>query len=138
MMLQFCHIAVLVMANVVYLTAAFQQLQSTSIDASRRYSSSLTMTAPRPSLIIGTRGSPLALAQAHETKRLIERHFPKYKAEGAIDIKTIMTTVQSSHIEYLHTLTCMFTYFALLSFRLSFFTDTHSRMLDEHSSVNGF
>jgi len=29
------------------------------------------MTAPNPALKLGTRGSPLALAQAHETRRLL-------------------------------------------------------------------
>lgn len=43
-------------------------------------------------LVIGTRGSPLALAQAYETRRrLIEAH-PALAAEGAIEISVIHTT----------------------------------------------
>lgn len=40
---------------------------------------------------IGTRGSPLALAQAYETKRLLGLHFPELAVEGAVDIQKIMT-----------------------------------------------
>ena len=43
---------------------------------------------------IGTRGSPLALAQAYETKRLLGVHFPELAVEGAVEIKKIMTKVQ--------------------------------------------
>lgn len=42
---------------------------------------------------IGTRGSPLALAQAYETKRLLGVHFPELAVEGAVEIKKIMTKV---------------------------------------------
>mmetsp|Transcript_16560 Transcript_16560/g.28978 ORF Transcript_16560/g.28978 Transcript_16560/m.28978 type:complete len:374 (+) Transcript_16560:141-1262(+) len=43
-------------------------------------------------IVIGTRGSPLALAQAHETrKRLMEAH-PQLKQEGAIEISVINTS----------------------------------------------
>jgi hydroxymethylbilane synthase len=43
-------------------------------------------------IVIGTRGSPLALAQAYETqRRLIEAH-PALSAEGAIQISVIHTT----------------------------------------------
>eukprot|EP01038_Epipyxis_sp_PR26KG_P012020 gene12020-16090_t len=40
---------------------------------------------------IGTRGSPLALAQAYETKRLLGLHFPELAVEGAVEIQKIMT-----------------------------------------------
>ena len=40
---------------------------------------------------IGTRGSPLALAQAYETKRLLELNFPELRKEGAVEIQKIMT-----------------------------------------------
>ncbi len=40
---------------------------------------------------IGTRGSPLALAQAYETKRLLGEKFPELAPEGAVEIKKIMT-----------------------------------------------
>ena len=45
---------------------------------------------------IGTRGSPLALAQAYETKRLLGVHFPELAVEGAVEIKKIMTKVCQS------------------------------------------
>jgi hydroxymethylbilane synthase len=40
---------------------------------------------------IGTRGSPLALAQAYETKRLLGLHFPELAEPGAVEIQKIMT-----------------------------------------------
>jgi hypothetical protein len=43
---------------------------------------------------IGTRGSPLALAQAYETKRLLGLHFPELAVDGAVEIKKIMTKVR--------------------------------------------
>lgn len=68
---------------------AYRESRSTSLMATA------TAGGAKPSLVIGTRGSPLALAQAHETKRLIEQQFPEYAREGAIDIKKIMTTGDS-------------------------------------------
>jgi len=48
--------------------------------------------SPNAVIVIGTRGSPLALAQAHETqRRLIEAH-PQLAADGAIEIRVIHTT----------------------------------------------
>lgn len=38
-------------------------------------------------LTIGTRGSPLALAQAYETRRLLSEKFPELAVEGAIAIQ---------------------------------------------------
>ena len=46
------------------------------------------MTQP---LRIGTRGSPLALAQAHETRDRLSAAFPELAAEGAIEIVVIKT-----------------------------------------------
>ena len=43
-------------------------------------------------IVIGTRGSPLALAQAHETKRRLIESFPNLSEDGAIEIKVIHTT----------------------------------------------
>lgn len=43
-------------------------------------------------LRIGTRGSPLALAQAHETARRLGAAFPELAAEGAVEIVVIKTT----------------------------------------------
>lgn len=48
--------------------------------------------AGRAVIIIGTRGSPLALAQAHETKRRLIDAFPRLSSNGAIEIKIIHTT----------------------------------------------
>lgn len=51
----------------------------------------LRMAIEFPILRIGTRGSPLALAQAYETKRLLSTKFPELSEPGAIEIKKIMT-----------------------------------------------
>lgn len=50
---------------------------------------------------IGTRGSPLALAQAYETKRLLGIHFPELSVEGAVEIKKIMTKVGTYYIAFI-------------------------------------
>lgn len=54
---------------------------------------SVVMAAEAPKLVIGTRGSPLALAQAYETKRLLSDMFPELKDDDCIQIKKIMTKV---------------------------------------------
>ncbi|CAM9124020.1 unnamed protein product [Chrysoparadoxa australica] len=41
---------------------------------------------------IGTRGSPLALAQAYETRKRLGETFPELAAEGAVDIQVIKTS----------------------------------------------
>lgn len=46
----------------------------------------------RAVIVVGTRGSPLALAQAYETKRRLIESFPELSEEGAIEIKIIHTT----------------------------------------------
>lgn len=52
----------------------------------------MIMQTTKPALRIGTRGSPLALAQAHETRdRLIAAH-PDLAAPGAIEIVVIKTS----------------------------------------------
>lgn len=43
-------------------------------------------------VVIGTRGSPLALAQAHETKRLLQQHHASLRPEDAVLIEVIHTT----------------------------------------------
>lgn len=43
-------------------------------------------------IVIGTRGSPLALAQAYETRRRLIDAFPDLGNEGAIEIQVISTT----------------------------------------------
>ena len=50
-------------------------------------------------LRIGTRGSPLALAQAEETKLLLQKNFPELKDK--IIIKKILTQVNYSLFYYL-------------------------------------
>ena len=47
----------------------------------------------RPLLRLGTRSSPLALAQAYETKRLLGAAFHELRPDGAIEIRKIMTKV---------------------------------------------
>lgn len=59
--------------------------------------SEATETPPKVSkekatIVIGTRGSPLALAQAYETQRRLIEQFPELSADGAIDIRIIQTT----------------------------------------------
>ncbi|CUW37768.1 hydroxymethylbilane synthase [Magnetospirillum sp. XM-1] len=50
------------------------------------------MTAKLPILRIGTRGSPLALAQTHETRDRLAAAWPPLGQEGAIEIEVIKTT----------------------------------------------
>lgn len=59
----------------------------------RSLSSSTRLHMAAPLVVIGTRGSPLALAQAYETKRLLGVNFPELREEGAVEIKKIMTKV---------------------------------------------
>lgn len=40
---------------------------------------------------IGTRGSPLALAQAYETRKRLQENFPELQADGAIEICVLKT-----------------------------------------------
>ena len=42
-------------------------------------------------LRIGTRGSPLALAQAYETRKRLQENFPELREEGAIEICVLKT-----------------------------------------------
>ncbi|TAN65810.1 MAG: hydroxymethylbilane synthase [Magnetospirillum sp.] len=50
------------------------------------------MTTKHPILRIGTRGSPLALAQTHETRDRLAAAWPPLAAAGAIEIEVIKTT----------------------------------------------
>lgn len=43
-------------------------------------------------IVIGTRGSPLALAQAYETRRRLIEAFPDLSGEGAVEIHVVHTT----------------------------------------------
>lgn len=47
---------------------------------------------PRIPVKIGTRGSPLALAQAYQTRDRLKEAFPDLQADGAIEICIIKTT----------------------------------------------
>ena len=67
--------------------------QSFQFFSSSKYRSNALEMNTEPLVRIGTRGSPLALAQAYETKRLLGLHFPELAVEGAIEIKKIMTKV---------------------------------------------
>lgn len=59
---------------------------------SRVATSSPVMVADTPLVRIGTRGSPLALAQAYETERLLKEAFPELREEGAISIVAMKST----------------------------------------------
>jgi hydroxymethylbilane synthase len=48
--------------------------------------------ADAPILTIGTRGSPLALAQAHEVQGLLKAADPSLAGDGAVEIQVIKTT----------------------------------------------
>ena len=68
-------------------------------------------------LRIGTRGSPLALAQAYETKSILRKAFPEFQHEDSIEIKRINTQVSivrlSVFLHNPHTLisvTCIFVF----------------------------
>jgi hypothetical protein len=50
------------------------------------------MTRSLPLLRLGTRGSPLALAQAHEVKDRLAAAHPELAAEGSVEIVVIKTT----------------------------------------------
>ena len=61
-------------------------------EALTTYYNSRTMTTKQPILRIGTRGSPLALAQTHETRDRLAAAWPELAAPGAIEIEVIKTT----------------------------------------------
>jgi hydroxymethylbilane synthase len=82
---------------------------------------------------IGTRGSPLALAQAYETKRLLSVHFPELAVEGAVEIKKIMTKVNN------HTEVIMLQHynFIIISLTLCFFRQGDSILNQALSEIGG-
>ena len=54
--------------------------------------SSLIFSLKVPSkIVIGTRGSPLAMAQAEQTKHLLQTKYPELSGENSVIIKKIMT-----------------------------------------------
>jgi len=64
------------------------------ISSRRKYRSSVRVQAEldEPIIRIGTRGSPLALAQAYMTRDLLAKNFPELAEEGALEISIIKTT----------------------------------------------
>lgn len=60
--------------------------------AARSARAPVSMALDRPLCRIGTRGSPLALAQAYETQRLLREAFPELREDGAITINAMKST----------------------------------------------
>jgi len=82
-----CNSIVVVLAVVVPSASAFGGFSRFS-----RASTGLHMMADSPApLRIGTRGSPLALAQAYETRTLLQEKYPELKEEGALEICVMKT-----------------------------------------------
>lgn len=102
-------------AVVVCIIATIDAFQMKRAPVNQQRISSLFMVGDAV-VTIGTRGSPLALAQAYETKRLLGVHFPELAVEGAVEIKKIMTKVNDHscwnvatlHISLLCLLTCWY------------------------------
>jgi hydroxymethylbilane synthase len=61
------------------------------VSSVRASASSLRMAGDAV-VTIGTRGSPLALAQAYETRRLLSENFPELAKEGAVAIQVSTAT----------------------------------------------
>ena len=79
------------------LTAIFFCTHSFQLRGGKSYHNGYALyMADKAIVTIGTRGSPLALAQAYETKRLLGLHFPELAKEGAVEIKKIMTKVMDT------------------------------------------
>jgi len=80
------HAALLILAFPSAVSFAF--VMPNAAFGAERTSSSLNAESP---LRIGTRGSPLALAQAYETRRRLIENFPDLEEEGAIEICVMKT-----------------------------------------------
>lgn len=80
-------VAGLLLAAAVRLSAA---RRSATVSAGRQ--ASVGRAAEGPLLRLGTRGSPLALAQAYEAKRRLGEAFPELSPDEAVDIRIISTT----------------------------------------------
>ena len=63
------------------------------VEGSRPSSSSSVRMAGDALLTIGTRGSPLALAQAYETRKRLGEQFDELKEEGAIAIQVLLVVL---------------------------------------------
>jgi hydroxymethylbilane synthase len=77
--------SVLLLLVVVAVVSAFH------VQSMRRGVGSRLSMAGDHIITIGTRGSPLALAQAYLTKQLLEDKYPELKKEGGVEIAKIMT-----------------------------------------------
>ena len=61
--------------------------------AAQRGARSAVVTMGEPTIVLGTRGSPLALAQAYETKKRLAEAFPdELSDDDAVEIRVIKTT----------------------------------------------
>ena len=61
--------------------------------AAQRGARSAVVTMGEPTVVLGTRGSPLALAQAYETKKRLAEAFPdELSDDDAVEIRVIKTT----------------------------------------------
>mmetsp|Transcript_73734 Transcript_73734/g.130187 ORF Transcript_73734/g.130187 Transcript_73734/m.130187 type:complete len:441 (+) Transcript_73734:79-1401(+) len=63
-----------------------------SVSLGRQSAGTVACRAEGPILKLGTRGSPLALAQAYEAKRRLGEAFPELAPEDAVEIRIISTT----------------------------------------------
>lgn len=84
----------------IFLWVALLDAVSAFTSSKRSNVRTLRMSSNGAIVTIGTRGSPLALAQAYETKRLLGLHFPELAAEGAVEIRKIMTKVIVDNLIY--------------------------------------
>jgi len=87
--MNFYNIAVLFISSANAFTSSF--VPSTKSFGTTRSNVQLQMALEEPLCRIGTRGSPLALAQAYETRRRLIENFPELEEEGAIQICVIKT-----------------------------------------------
>jgi hypothetical protein len=97
---------VLLILSVIYTIPALRLSPShkSSFSLTKVQLSDFSLNAGSAIVTIGTRGSPLALAQAYETKRLLGLHFPELAVEGAVEIQKIMTKVINSDFISIFTL----------------------------------
>lgn len=73
--------------------AAFLSPPTQQLPAAQRGARSCVSMADEAVVKLGTRGSPLALAQAYETKRRLAEAFPdELGSDDAVEIKVIKTT----------------------------------------------
>jgi len=68
------------------------RMQSRRVSSGRPTAGAVACRAEGPLLKLGTRGSPLALAQAYEAKRCLAEAFPELAPDDAVEIRIISTT----------------------------------------------